>query len=174
MIESKDMKKATPEQLAARAEKKARMRAFAATISKMSPEQKANLARTCPVVTIEGRALSYFNQCMIALQMPSATVIGGFRQWIKAGRSVQKGEQALIIWVPIGTKSADQATGLTETTQDEKRFILGSVFDVSQTKELETETLPEPEAEDRARTDPTLADNQHDRDAIIDAQLGLI
>lgn len=102
------------------------MRAIASEISKLSAVQRAELASRLEVVTIEGRALSLFNQCMIARQLTSATVVGGFRQWIAAGRTVRKGEHGAAIWIPTHDKRADfSARSLT---------CLGTVFDVSQTE----------------------------------------
>lgn len=125
----------TKEQEAKRAERKAKMREFAARVAKMGADERASFAAQCPVVTIEGRMLSPFNQCMIALQDSSASVVGGFRQWIKAGRCVMKGERGLCIWVPIGGKTTDAATG--ETSIDRQGFMMGTIFDISQTQELE-------------------------------------
>lgn len=93
--------KATPEQHAAALERRAAMRKLAKQISDMVPAQRAELAARFPVVTIEGRALSVFNSCLVATQSPNATVVGGFRQWIKAGRGVRKGEHGMAIWVPL-------------------------------------------------------------------------
>lgn len=139
-------REATPEQKAKAAERKATMRALAANIAKMNDAQRAELAARCPVVTIEGRALSPFNQCMIAHQRPSATVVGGFRQWLKAGRSVRKGEHGAGIWVPISTRPDGSETQAPEnpdaiTTEAGARcnFTVGTVFDVSQTEEKQPE-----------------------------------
>lgn len=126
----------TPEQIAARDERRAKMRSVAAQISKMNPEQRAALAAKCPIVTIEGHALSAFNMCLLMMQNPTATVVGGFRQWKKAGRSVTKGEHGAGIWCPIGTKSTD-ANGETHTEMDEKKFVFGTVFDISQTQPIQ-------------------------------------
>lgn len=126
--------RATIEQIAAQQEKKARMRSLARQVAAMDDVQRDALAKTCPVLTIEGRALSLKNQCLIALQMPSATVVGGFRQWLKAGRCVRKGEHGACIWIPLGKK--DVETGEIEMT-DSRAFILASVFNITQTAELE-------------------------------------
>lgn len=115
-----------------REEKKARMRSFAARVAKMSQEEREAFAAQCPVVTIEGRVLSTHNQCMIAFQRVNATVVGGFRQWIKAGRAVMKGERGLCIWVRCQREAKDGQ----ETS--EGFFMLGSVFDISQTMEIAT------------------------------------
>ena len=114
-------------------ERRARMYNLAREIGKLSPEQRLELSSKCMVATIEGRSLSITNQCLIARQIPSATIVGGFRQWLKAGRVVMKGQHGACIWVPIGHKTAN-ADGETDT--DERTgFILGTVFDVSQTTE---------------------------------------
>jgi antirestriction protein ArdC len=121
----------------AKDERKSKMRSIAATISKMTPEQRAEFAARMPaIVTIEGRALSVFNCCMLATQCPTATVVGGFRQWIKSGRVVRKGEHGYAIWVPMGPRKA--AEGASEDQSDETRFMLGTVFDVAQTDEIAT------------------------------------
>lgn len=124
----------TPEQQTAAQERRAAMRKLAKQISGMSPEDRNALAARMPVVTIEGRALSVFNSCMIAMQRPDATVVGGFRQWINASRAVKKGEHGLALWVPM---KIDKPEG-TEGEPDELHFLLGTVFDVTQTQEVET------------------------------------
>jgi hypothetical protein len=39
---------------------------------------------------------------LIALQMPEATMVCGFRAWLKLGYCVRRGETALRIWIPMG------------------------------------------------------------------------
>ena len=117
-------------------ERRNKAREIARRVAKMSDDERAALAARSLVTTIEGRTLSLHNQCLMALQRPGATLVGGFRQWLKHGRAVRKGEHGAVIWVPIGNKRAD-ANGDTETTE-RTGFILASVFDVSQTQELET------------------------------------
>lgn len=148
------MRKPTEEQKAKAAEKRANMRALAARISKMDASERAELSARLPgVVTIEGRALSLHNQFMLAFQMPAATVVGGFRQWKAAGRSVRKGQHGACIWFPLdkGKKSEDNP----EPNGDEKssmHFGLATVFDISQTQEANVEpiTAPEPAAKSDA------------------------
>ena len=122
----------TEEQKQKAAERRERMRAIAKQIAAMDEGERFALAMRCPVVNIEGHSLSTFNQCMIGHQIPAATIVGGFRQWLKAGRAVRKGEHGAAIWVPIskGGEEMDPAkpTGV--------RFVLGTVFDVSQTDEV--------------------------------------
>ena len=107
----------------------------------MSAEQRTALAACLPgIATVEGRALSVFNACLIASQNPQSTIVGGFRQWIKAGRAVRKGEHGMCIWVPLrqGADSDAEESGVNgdETSM---RFILGTVFDVTQTQEIGTQ-----------------------------------
>lgn len=76
----------TAEQLIVSAERKAKLRAMAKTIADMPESERASLAACCSPVTVEGRTLSLHNACMVALQYPTATILGGFRQWKMAGR----------------------------------------------------------------------------------------
>jgi len=129
----------TPEQQAKAAEKRAKMRELAGRISKLSEEQRQALVQDWPT-TIEGHRLSLHNACMIAYQ-GGATVVGGFRQWIKAGRCVKKGESGKCIWVPLSERKSETAASVevieTETPEGKKRmrFMLATVFDISQTRD---------------------------------------
>ncbi len=67
------------------------------------------------------------NQGYLLTQKPDATDVRSFTEWKAAGRSVKKGERALRVWVPKVREYPD--TG--EVTE---RFILGPVFDISQTE----------------------------------------
>ena len=93
--------------------------------------------------TIEGHVLSPTNQMLIAYQsigQQSATVVGGFHQWLKAGRCVTKGQHGYAIWVPIGKKDKANGTNTDKpaSNDDKAGFILGTVFDISQTQEATT------------------------------------
>jgi hypothetical protein len=106
---------------------------YAQQIKALSETELAAWAARVGITTIDGRGLTLRNQIMIAMQNPVASVVGGFRQWLKHGRCVTKGQHGSIIWVPIGRK--DKETG----ELDEKTgFILGTVFDIGQTHEIET------------------------------------
>ena len=109
---------------------------------------------------------SFGNTLMIGSQKPEATKVCGFHTWKKLGRSVKKGEKGIRIFIPIrGASSgardrsrsrarsdvhADPLPAETPRTSDEElplraggtrvRFMLGSVFDVTQT---EGQPLPE-------------------------------
>jgi hypothetical protein len=129
----KQRKQLTPEQEARRAEKRAKVREYAARIKGMTAEQRLEFCSRAGLTTVETRQLSPFNQCLVLFQNPGATVVGGFRQWLKHGRAVRKGEHGMSIWVPVGHKNE-------EGELDEKTgFVAGTVFDVSQTAEIESE-----------------------------------
>jgi hypothetical protein len=126
----------SPEQQAASEVRRARFRTLAEQIAALSPDERLAMAgRMAATVTIEGRTLSVHNACLVGAQCPSATMVGGFHQWIKAGRMVRKGEKGLMIWAP--TKRPD--TLEQSTAADEGRparhpgFIMVTVFDVAQT-----------------------------------------
>lgn len=121
-------KTATPEQIAKAKEKRARLCAIAKQIAKMTDEQRRELVKDWPT-TIEGHSISVHNACLLAYQ-GGATVIGGFRQWKRAGRHVRKGEHGKSIWIPLGArKQGAEPTGEAEDI----RFGLGTVFDIAQT-----------------------------------------
>ena len=121
----------TDEQIAARDARRARFSALATQVGAMSETERAQLAASIMPTTIEGRPLSVHNACLIAIQCPTATLVGGFNQWIKAGRYVRKGEHGLMIWAPAKPR---ETTDQTET--DKPKFIMVTVFDVSQTDPL--------------------------------------
>lgn len=123
----------TAEQIEKQKARRATFAKMAGQISAMTPEARAELAARLPaIVTVEGRALSIFNQCLLATQCPSATIVGGFRQWLDAGRCVRKGESGLMIWCPTSKKDEQQPDAAAEV-----HFIPGTVFDVGQTDPVE-------------------------------------
>lgn len=138
----------TPEQKAKADERQAQKRALFERLAKMPAEDRAALAMRMPIVTVEGHPLSPANCCLIALQMPLATLVGGFRQWIANGRCVKKGERGMVIRVP-GGKKGEPAGGTAEPDAEQSSeagsvfFITGTVFDISQTAELSDEGQPE-------------------------------
>src|SRR5215211_7782109 len=135
----------TAEQKAAAAERRARFTELAKQVAEMSDVERAALvAHVGAVVTCEGRALSVHNSCLVLTQFPTASMVGGFRQWKAHGRSVRKGEHGLMIWVPTArtTDAEPTATEGQPATADApaegeaKRagFVMGTVFDISQTE----------------------------------------
>ena len=124
------MKPPTAEQRERAAQRRAKLRELTRSVAAMTPQQRAEIAARCGVVTVEGRSLSIFNACLVWQQRPTASLVGGYRQWRRAGRQVRKGEQGIAIWVPIG-QPEPAANG--EPADGAKRFVLGYVFDVTQT-----------------------------------------
>jgi len=123
---------------------------MARVISAMTDEQRAELAARTPVLKLGGGMFTAHNQCMIAVQFPSATVCAGYRDWRAAGRAVRKGEHGQAIFVPAGgDKRIDPETG-EEQTAGATFFIIGTVFDISQ-------------------TDPIQANRESPRAGIVDA-----
>ena len=112
-----------------------KMRAMVKQVGQLSPEQKAEIAAKYPIVTCEGHEISGFNSCFLTMQTETPlTIIGGFKQWERAGRTVSKGmKTAGYIYVPMKKKDAEGET----RTPEKLRFRLVPVFDVSQTEEKE-------------------------------------
>jgi hypothetical protein len=130
-------KQPTAEQSARAEVRRSQFRSLAEQIAQMDDAQRlAMAAQMSAVVTVEGRALSLHNSCLVACQKPDATVLGGFGQWIKAGRCVRKGEHGLMIWAPTMRRTQDpDAEQASDTTPRRAGFIMVTVFDVSQTEE---------------------------------------
>jgi len=126
-------RQATPEQIAKAKEKREKIRGIAKQIAAMTDDQRRELVRDWPT-TIEGHAVSLKNACLLAYQ-GTATVIGGFRQWKKAGRFVKKGESSKVIWAPIGPRKTDEDKGEIAEDGERPNFVLVSVFDISQTED---------------------------------------
>ena len=126
----------TPEQQAKSDARRARFSELAKSIGAMSQDQRLTLAASMAgAVTVEGRALSVHNACLLAVQAPSATLVGGFQQWIKAGRVVRKGEHGLMIWAPVRQKDDASRQPGELSSKDRQGFIMVTVFDVAQTDE---------------------------------------
>jgi hypothetical protein len=74
------------------------------------------------------------NALLIAMQSPEATDLDGFHAWLQRGRCVRKGEKGIRIMAPAGV----YRTGEGEDAEDHLRFRLATVFDVSQTDEVQS------------------------------------
>src|SRR5213592_1196462 len=132
--------KPTPEQQAKAKERRERFRAIVKQVAEMSDEQKAHItAKIGAVLTCDGHALSLHNTLLLLIQCPTVSMVGGFRQWIKAGRAVKKGEHGHMLWFPKGNgKPIDQPAEPTASATDKPHihFLIGTVFDISQTQEI--------------------------------------
>jgi hypothetical protein len=126
--------------------KNERLKAIAAKVAAMSEDQRAAIAEQMPVISIAGHVISARNTCLLSLQLPGpVTVVGGFRQWLDAGRCVRKGESAAYILKPATRKAraADGAEAGAEAGPDGSGetavsfYVPVPVFDVSQTDILQ-------------------------------------
>jgi hypothetical protein len=132
----------TPEQKQKAAERRERFRVIAKQVAAMTPEERTALVMQAgAILTCEGRELSMVNSCLVLTQRPGASMVGGFRQWKDKGRSVRKGEHGLMIWIPVGRGKDDTPTAAdldagSEGNDARPRFLMGTVFDVSQTEAI--------------------------------------
>ena len=112
--------------------RKAKIQELRETLTKLSDDQKQKLLDRGLVATIEGRTLSPHNTILVYIQSSNGgpTVVGGYKQWQKAGRHVDKGQHGLMIWFPIGPKDQDG------NVVEKEGFYTGTVFDISQTSEI--------------------------------------
>ena len=111
-------------------EKRDKIRNLAKTFASMTEDQRVAISNKYSIRTVEGRSLSPRNQFLIAMQLPQSSLVGGYNQWKKAGRVVQKGQHGAAILVP-SVKDSDK-------TDRELFFFTATVFDVSQTEEIAT------------------------------------
>ena len=136
----------TPEQIAKRDARRAEFRAMWKKVGDMPEADRMAIAAKLGLVTCDGHAMSCKNQCLIFLQLPTATVVGGFRQWLKHGRAVRKGQHGALIWVPCGGRKTVGSEG--ETVHEdgaETYFTTGTVFDIGQTQPVEAGAVQETE-----------------------------
>lgn len=116
---------------------KREMQGLAKRIKGMDETEKWHFVRQHLIITAENHQLTLNNTCMLLMQCPEFTPVqvGGYRQWQKVGRVVRQGESSIgVIMVPIGIR--EKADG-TEDKSD-LRFRYVSVFDVSQTEEIDS------------------------------------
>ena len=122
----------TAEQKQATAERRDRFKALVKKVAAMTVDERKKLVATTPgIMTVERHTLSPVNSILIMMQNPEATIVGGFNQWIKNGRTVRKGEHGSSIWIPLNKAGAG-----TNDQPDELHFGSGTVFDITQTKDL--------------------------------------
>lgn len=137
-------KNITPEQKAKAEERRARFKQLVKQVSQMTDAERFEMiARVGAVVTCEGRALSPTNTVLCLMQLPGVSMVGGFKQWLRQGRSVVKGQHGISIWIPCvrkGTAEHFEINGRAEgDAPSETYFTSGTVFDISQTQPVEME-----------------------------------
>ena len=123
---------------AARKEKLQRFREMIRTLAALPPEKRAELSsRMGSIVTCDGHVLSLRNSCLIGFQTQRpVTMVGGFSQWQRHGRAVNKDEHGLMILFPSQKKQAEGSE-----SEAELFFLMGYVYDVTQTHEMTVEEL---------------------------------
>jgi hypothetical protein len=82
---------------------------------------------------------SLYNQLLIYLQCPEATLVAGYRKWQALGYPVRKGEKGIRILAPRPTKVFERDT-LEE--REIVHFVSVPVFDASQLANLDEKPLP--------------------------------
>jgi len=128
---------ATTAQKAKATERRARMRELSQRLAAMSEAERQAMAESAGAVqTIEGRPLSPHNTCMVVSQLGGGvSVVGGFRQWRQAGRTVRQGEHGAAIWCRTGGAGETEGAEAAEAAA-KPGFIMGTVFDIGQTEPL--------------------------------------
>lgn len=136
-------KKLTEEQQTKAQARRERFHALVKQAAQMPDQERTQLRGKFGgfVVTCEGYRMSAMNTKLLLLQRQGVSMVGGFRQWLKQNRVVKKGEHGLMIWIP--KKKVDNETpGAPEANETAKEseasFYTGTVFDISQTTEIET------------------------------------
>ena len=127
----------TPDQIAKRDARRAAFKVLWKKVADMAPAQRLAETAQYRFTSCDGASYSGVNTLLIALQFRQATVLGGFRQWLKHGRAVRKGEHGISIWIPIGRKEKSVSQdGAESTSTDKVGFSTGTIFDISQTQEV--------------------------------------
>jgi hypothetical protein len=132
-------KQATEEQKAAAKARRAMITEVCKRISVMPKDTRAAIGLKLGIRNVEGHELTPYNQILLHLQRASVSIVGGFAQWRSTNRRVKKGAKALGIWIPIAGASSAEPTSEELTTGEEStggrsRFIIGNVFDISDTE----------------------------------------
>jgi len=153
-------RQATEEQKAKAIERRERFRQLVKHVSAMSEDERTALVMKCgAIVTCEGRALSPLNSCLILTQFPTASMVGGFLQWKDHGRSVKKGAVGISIWVPTGRKKEQaELKEISEGKEKPGGFIMGTIFDITQTEVSKAPDWRERQQLDKLREEAIAAD----------------
>ena len=120
-----------------RKEKKEKIIRIRKTLSDMSEEQRQAIADKFGIVTVEGHLLTAHNQCFLVAQSEiNFSIVGGYKQWQRAGRSVSKGEHGFYIFVPSKTKEESENSAVVSADDEAPFFFTAVVFDISQTEAI--------------------------------------
>ncbi|RJQ57883.1 MAG: DUF1738 domain-containing protein [Stygiobacter sp.] len=120
-----------------RKEKKEKIIRIRKTLSEMTEKQRQAIADKFGIVTVEGHSLTAHNQCFLVTQSElNFSIVGGYKQWQKAGRSVRKGEHGFYIFVPSKTKEESENSAEVSADDETPFFFTAVVFDISQTEAI--------------------------------------
>src|SRR3990167_3854901 len=90
-------------------ERKKKLNEIIKQIAKLPQAERDLLATKHGIKTSEGHNLSPWNCVFLVYQGARSLIIGGFRQWQRAGRIVRKGEHATgVIYVPLGLRHKEE------------------------------------------------------------------
>ena len=119
---------------AKQAEAKARRDALRRRLANLDAQERQAYTSRGIIAKIEGGHCSINNTMLIYLQCNGATpsVVGGYRQWQKAGRQVQAGQHGYLIYYPTGGERDPETNEITHP----EAFYMGTVFDISQTEPI--------------------------------------
>ena len=149
-MKSNTRKAPTEAQKEAAKERRSQIAKMMNVIKAMPETKRLEIAANFGIRNTEGRELSVYNQCLLIAQNDKVSLVGGFTQWKKLDRSVKKGSRALAIWVPCSKKAeggpgAIVPHGTDPGSLDESFFVIGNVFDISQTETEEEKLIREGE-----------------------------
>lgn len=140
---------------AASKKRRENLRSVSKKIAKMDSKDQAVLASPMAnVVRINGEPLSLRNQCLLSVQSKEpCTMVGGYDQWIKAGRIVNKGEKGMGIRVPCQPREDAEEDDEEQEDGSKKRmyFTFGFVFDIRQTRKQTAEDIERIRKRDQRR-----------------------
>ncbi len=125
--------------------KKELMKNLLSLLKSLDENQRQQLAEQFPLINPEGHLFSPANVCLIVFQNEnniSLTVLAGFKQWINKGRVVKKGEHGFTIFYPSQKSkngNSQNADDENATIADNLRYFTTTVFDISQTEELNSD-----------------------------------
>lgn len=121
-------------------EKKSKIKMLMTQLKQLDEEQVNIIGEEMEIRNPEGHELSQKNKCLLVFQAGDnpLSVVAGFKQWQRHGRIVSKGSKGYLIAVPSKTKEKENKNAEEE---DEIFFLFKTVFDISQTEELELEEV---------------------------------
>ena len=83
-------------------EKRQKLATLRKKLANLNDTERANIEAKGLILTVEGRSLSLQNTILLYLQQPNGvapTVVGGYKQWQRAGKQVRKGEHSSMLWL---------------------------------------------------------------------------